>query len=259
MSQVDGLALLAGGTRPNHDTIVIVMTATRASSRAWTRLRQGAFDYLRSPSPPPPAGLDRPRVHTLAGRPRDPRANRNARPGAGQSDKLTLLAPRRRSAGRSSWPEGVRPMLPSHHGESGSARSMIAQFIHHHSRRSSRPFIAITARRCREGLLESENVATVRGPSRRVRDKPVCSKPPTAGHAVSRRAGRDAQAGSRRSCCASFRTAWYVGSAARRLMRWSTCAHRRDQRRSRGDRQGGGHAEDLYYRCGSVRSTCGAA
>src|SRR5439155_2488915 len=97
-------------------------------------------------------------VHTLlvARETRDQHAEPERRPVSGGQPTLLGTAPAFRRA-----VELARKVAPTDAsvfitGESGSGKEMIAQFIHHHSRRSSRPFIAVNCAALPEGLLESD-------------------------------------------------------------------------------------------------------
>ena len=101
--------------------------------------------------------------------------DRVSQPSDGSADKITLLgtAPAFRRAIDLARKVARTDASVFITGESGSGKEMIAQFIHVHSLRSSRPFIAINCAALPEGLLESEMFGHRKGAfTGAVRDKP---------------------------------------------------------------------------------------
>ena len=176
MGGVNGMDLLRACLEKYPDTLVVVMTGNPSVESSVEALRGGAWDYLPKP-------FTATHLQVLFGRAahtvrvaRESAAERTDRQGkSGHSDKVVLLG---RSPAFLQAVELARKVAATDAsvfitGESGTGKEMFAQFIHHHSRRSSRAWVAVNCAALPETLLESEMFGHVKGAfTGAIRDKP---------------------------------------------------------------------------------------
>ncbi|HSM61081.1 MAG TPA: sigma-54 dependent transcriptional regulator [Longimicrobiales bacterium] len=169
MSQASGLEIMRAALETNADSLAIVMTGNPSVESSVTALREGAWDYLPKP-------FSATHFQVLVGRAAHAvvvareSQRRVARPTAKQAadeagDHAVLMG--RSKAFRHIVDVATKVARTDASvfitGESGSGKEVIAQFIHRHSRRSSRELVPVNCAAIPETLLESEMFGHVEG------------------------------------------------------------------------------------------------
>ncbi|UCG88424.1 MAG: sigma-54-dependent Fis family transcriptional regulator, partial [Gemmatimonadota bacterium] len=146
MSDVSGMELLRAGLKANPEMIPIVITGKPSVNSSVEALRAGAWDYLPKPfSATQLQVLIGRAAHAVSASQKTQELQHYIETRHGHSQKVTALgvSPAFRKivdVSRRVAPTDASVFVT---GESGSGKELIAQFIHHHSRRARKPLVPL--------------------------------------------------------------------------------------------------------------------
>jgi two-component system nitrogen regulation response regulator GlnG len=163
MPGIDGLTVLERLREGRPDAYVIVMTAHGTMDTAIKAMQRGAYDYLAKPFDLDEVLLVTERALTAGRLAQEVRRLRTGLQEVREFSALIGRHPRMQEVYKTIGRIAGSDVTVLLRGESGTGKELVARAIHHYSRRSGRPFVAVSCAAIPGTLLESEMFGHERG------------------------------------------------------------------------------------------------
>jgi two-component system nitrogen regulation response regulator GlnG len=163
MPGMDGLTALERLRVLRPEAYVVVMTAHGSMDVAITAMQRGAYDYLTKPFDIDEVLLLTERALSAARLTREVSRLRTGIQEVREFSALIGRHPRMQDVYKTIGRIAATDVTVLLRGESGTGKELVARAIHHYSRRSGRPFVAVSCAAIPGTLLESEMFGHERG------------------------------------------------------------------------------------------------
>ena len=223
MPKMDGIQALREMKRINPALTVVMITAVENQEIALEAVRQGAYDFFNKP-------FELAEIRVVVRRAVEKR--QLLRQISSLESRLLDRLSFDRIIGRSDSMKEVYDLIGRVvsndvtvlvTGESGTGKELVAQAIHYHSERRSKPFMSVNCAAIPENLLESELFGHERGAFTGAVGMKAGKIEAAGGERCSWTRSATCRSPSRRSCCGCCRSARLCAWAPTSRSRW-TCA-----------------------------------
>src|SRR5262245_27805307 len=163
MPRLDGLTVLERLRAIRPDACVVVMTAHGTMDTAITAMQRGAYDYLTKPFDLEEVLLLSERALTASRLSQEVLRLRRGLEEVREFSALIGRHPRMQDVYKTIGRIAGTDVTVLLRGESGTGKELVARAVHHYSRRSGRPFVAVSCAAVPVTLLGSEMFGHERG------------------------------------------------------------------------------------------------